>query len=147
MSQDYNSTINLPRTEFSMRAGLPAREPEMLKSWEEQDVYSQLMQKNKDKPLYILHDGPPYANGDIHLGHAFNKILKDFIIRYRNMSGYKAPYVPGWDTHGLPIESQIIKKYGVGSLKASPADFREKCREFALKYVENQKHQFKRLGV
>lgn len=147
MSQDYNSTINLPRTEFSMRAGLPAREPEMLKSWEEQDVYSQLMQKNKDKPLYILHDGPPYANGDIHLGHAFNKILKDFIIRYRNMSGYKAPYVPGWDTHGLPIESQIIKKYGVGSLKASPAEFREKCREFALKYVENQKHQFKRLGV
>lgn len=147
MSQDYNNTINLPRTDFKMRAGLPVREPEMLKEWENQDVYSKLMEKNSEKPLYCLHDGPPYANGDIHLGHAFNKILKDFILRYKNMSGFKAPYVPGWDTHGLPIESQIIKKLGAGCLKSSPKEFRNKCREFALKYVANQKEQFKRLGV
>ena len=104
MSQDYNQTLNLPSTDFPMRANLPKREPEMLREWEEEKLYEKVMEKNEGKPLYVLHDGPPYANGDIHLGHALNKVLKDFIVRYKNMSGFKSPYVPGWDTHGLPIE-------------------------------------------
>ena len=108
MAQDYNSTINLPKTDFPMRAGLPKREPGMLEGFYEKDIYGNLMKKNEGKPLFILHDGPPYANGNIHIGTALNKILKDFIVRYKNMTGYKAPYVPGWDTHGLPIESAIL---------------------------------------
>ena len=104
MSRDYNNTLNLPKTSFSMRAGLSRKEPETLNSWKEKDIYNKLMEKNEGKPLYILHDGPPYANGDIHLGHALNKILKDFVVRYKNMSGFKSPFVPGWDTHGLPTE-------------------------------------------
>ena len=105
MPQDYNKTINLPQTDFPMRAGLPKREPEFLAKWEQDNIYDTLMKKNEGKPLFILHDGPPYANGNLHLGHALNKILKDFIVRYKNMAGFKAPYVPGWDTHGLPIET------------------------------------------
>ncbi len=146
MSQDYNSTINLPKTEFPMRAGLPKREPDMLAEWENQGLYDLLMEKNADLPLFVFHDGPPYANGDIHLGHALNKILKDFIIRYKNMSGFRCPYIPGWDTHGLPIESQVIKKFGLSRAEFGTVEFREKCREFALSYVNNQKEQFKRLG-
>ncbi|MBR5478812.1 MAG: isoleucine--tRNA ligase [Clostridia bacterium] len=146
MSQDYNSTINLPKTDFPMRAGLPKREPDMLTSWEEQGLYELLMEKNADLPLFVFHDGPPYANGDIHLGHALNKILKDFIVRYKNMSGFRCPYIPGWDTHGLPIESQVIKKFGLSRAEFGTVEFREKCREFALSYVNNQKEQFKRLG-
>jgi len=146
MSQDYNSTINLPKTDFPMRAGLPKREPDMLAEWESQDLYNLLMENNADLPLFVFHDGPPYANGDIHLGHALNKILKDFIIRYKNMSGFKCPYIPGWDTHGLPIESQVIKKFGLKRADFGTVEFREKCREFAMSYVNNQKEQFKRLG-
>ena len=101
---DYSNTLNLPSTEFPMRASLPAREPEMLRKMEENNTYEKLMQHNEGKPLFILHDGPPYANGDMHMGHALNKSLKDIITRYKNMSGYKAPYIHGWDTHGLPIE-------------------------------------------
>ena len=104
MQQDYNNTINLPKTEFPMRAGLPKREPGFLENWEKNDLYHELMKKNEGKPLFVLHDGPPYANGNLHMGHALNKILKDFILRSRNMMGYQAPYIPGWDTHGLPIE-------------------------------------------
>lgn len=147
MSQDYNQSINLPKTDFPMRAGLPKREPDMLNAWEEQDVYKLLMEKNADKTAFIFHDGPPYANGDIHLGHALNKILKDFIIRYKNMSGFRTAFIPGWDTHGLPIESQVIKKFGLSRAEFGTVEFREKCREFALSYVENQKEQFKRLGI
>lgn len=110
MSQDYNSTLNLPKTDFPMRAGLPKSEPVTLKAWEDNKVYEKLMEVNEGKPLFVLHDGPPYANGDIHLGHALNKILKDFIVRYKNMAGFKAPYVPGWDTHGLPTELKARKK-------------------------------------
>ena len=146
MSQDYNSTINLPKTDFPMRAGLPKREPDMLSAWEEQGLYELLMEKNAELPLFVFHDGPPYANGDIHLGHALNKILKDFIIRYKNMSGFRCPYIPGWDTHGLPIESQVIKKFGLSRAEFGTVEFREKCREFAMSYVNNQKEQFKRLG-
>ena len=108
--QDYNKTLNLPVTEFPMRAGLPQREPGMRQDWDEKHLYEELMKKNEGKPLYVLHDGPPYANGDIHIGTALNKILKDIIVRYKNMTGYCAPYVPGWDTHGMPIETAIQKR-------------------------------------
>lgn len=107
---DYNQTLNLPKTEFPMRAGLPAREPEFLSRWEENDQYRKLMKHNEGKPLFVLHDGPPYANGDIHIGHALNKTLKDFIVRYKNMTGFQSPFVPGWDTHGLPTELAARKK-------------------------------------
>ncbi|MCI6926288.1 MAG: isoleucine--tRNA ligase [Butyricicoccus porcorum] len=147
MPQDYNKTIHLPKTDFPMRAGLPKREPEFLAKWEEDHIYDTLMKKNEGKPLFILHDGPPYANGNLHLGHALNKILKDFIIRYKNMTGYKAPYVPGWDTHGLPIERQAIAAFGLDRHKVSNKEFCEKCKEFALEHVNTQRKQFKRLGV
>ncbi|MGE4549407.1 MAG: isoleucine--tRNA ligase [Intestinibacillus sp.] len=147
MPQDYNSTVNLPKTEFPMRAGLPKREPGFLEGWEQQKLYETMMEKNEGKPVFILHDGPPYANGNLHMGHALNKILKDFIVRYKNMAGFKSPYVPGWDTHGLPIERQAIKAYGMDRDKVSVAEFRSKCEEFARGHVDTQRTQFKRLGV
>ena len=113
MAQDYNNTLNLPQTDFPMRGNLPAKEPGMLAKWDEEQLYQKLMKKNEGKPKYILHDGPPYANGDIHLGTALNKVLKDMVVKYKNMSGFQAPYVPGWDTHGLPIELKALKKDGV----------------------------------
>ncbi len=143
---DYGKTLNLPETEFPMRGNLPTREPETQKKWEENDLYGGLMEKNADKPLFILHDGPPYANGDMHMGHALNKTLKDIIVRYKNMNGYCAPYIHGWDTHGLPIERQAIKKLGINRSEVSVSAFREECKKFALGYVENQKNQIKRLG-
>ena len=148
MSQDYNSTLNLPKTEFPMRAGLPKSEPVTLKNWEDEKIYENLMKVNEGKPLFVLHDGPPYANGNIHLGTALNKILKDFIVRYKNMSGFKAPYVPGWDTHGLPTELKARAKSGVeNSTTISELEIRKICREFALGYLDDQRNQFKRLGV
>ena len=146
MAQDYNKTVNLPQTDFPMRAGLPKREPEFLEKWNEMDIYNRLMEKNDGKPLYILHDGPPYANGDMHMGHALNNVLKDFVIRYKNMSGFKAPYIPGWDTHGLPIEQQAIKKLGINRHAVGPVKFREACEDFARMYVNTQREQRKRLG-
>lgn len=147
MSQDYNSTLNLPKTEFPMRAGLPKSEPVTLKSWEDNNVYEKLMEKNEGKPLFVLHDGPPYANGNIHLGTALNKVLKDIIVRYKNMSGFKAPYVPGWDTHGLPTELKARAKAGVGnSTTIDDIELRKLCRDFALGYIDDQRTQFKRLG-
>lgn len=145
--KDYTKSVNLPQTDFPMRGNLPQREPEIMKYWEEIDLYSKLKEKNKGKTPFILHDGPPYANGDIHMGHALNKILKDIIVRYKNLQGFYAPYVPGWDTHGLPIEQQAIKKLGINRHAAGPVKFRQACREFACSHVENQKEQFKRLGV
>ncbi len=148
MSQDYNVTLNLPKTDFPMRAGLPNSEPVTLKKWEENKVYDKLMKKNKDKPMFVLHDGPPYANGNIHLGHALNKILKDIIVRQKNMSGFKAPYVPGWDTHGLPTELKARQKAGVGnSTEISIIELRKMCEEFVNGYINDQRTQFKRLGV
>ncbi len=144
--QDYGKTLNLPKTEFSMRANLPQKEPDMVKKWDEDGLYYKLMEHNAGKPKFVLHDGPPFANGDIHLGHALNKILKDIIVRYKNMTGYQSPFVPGWDTHGLPIEIQAIKKLKINKEELSPVKFREICHEFAMKYIENQKEQFKRLG-
>ena len=144
---DYNKTVNLPKTDFPMRAGLPKREPGMLEAFYEKDVYGKMMKKNEGKPLFILHDGPPYANGDIHIGTALNKILKDFIVKYRNMTGYQAPYVPGWDTHGLPIESAILKKTKLRRDEMTTTEFREQCKQFALSFVDRQRTEFKRLGV
>ncbi len=143
---DYNKTINLPKTDFPMRAGLPKREPEMLKAMEENGLYQKLMAKNEGKPKFILHDGPPYANGDIHIGTALNKTLKDFVVRYKNMTGYQAPYIPGWDTHGMPIETAIQKK-GVKRSSMPVPEFRDKCRAFALEQLDRQRESFKRLGV
>lgn len=147
MSQDYNATINLPKTDFPMRAGLPKREPEMLRAWEEEDVYAELMKKNEGKPRFSLHDGPPFSNGDIHMGHALNKSIKDFIIRSYAMRGYYTPYVPGWDNHGMPIESAIIKEQKLNHKAMSVAAFRDACHDYAEKYIQRQMTEFKRLGV
>ena len=147
MAQDYNATLNLPETDFPMRGNLPAREPQTLQKWEEEKLYSKIIKKNEGRPTYILHDGPPYANGDIHLGTALNKVLKDIIVKYKNMSGFCSPYVPGWDTHGLPIELKAMKKIGVENGAISPVELRKHCKEYALSFVEIQKEEFKRLGV
>ncbi|MBE0367271.1 isoleucine--tRNA ligase [Pseudoalteromonas aurantia] len=144
---DYKHTLNLPETEFPMRGNLAQREPKMLKTWYEQDLYGQIRSAKKGKKPFILHDGPPYANGDIHLGHSVNKILKDIIIKSKTLSDFDAPYVPGWDCHGLPIELQVEKKVGKPGKKVTAAEFREKCRAYAQKQVEGQKADFKRLGV
>ena len=147
MSQDYNATVNLPKTDFPMRASLPAREPQMLANWEEMDIYSELMKKNEGKPLFSLHDGPPFSNGDLHMGHALNKALKDFINRSYAMRGYYTPYIPGWDNHGMPIESAIIKKNKLNHKAMPIPEFRNACREFADHYIDVQRTSFKRMGV
>jgi len=144
---DYNETLNLPKTDFPMRGNLPSREPQQFKAWEEEKLYEKILERNAGKPRYVLHDGPPYANGDIHLGTALNKVLKDIVVKYRNMAGYQSPYVPGWDTHGLPTELKALKKDGVDPTSIDPVSLRRLCREFAMTYVETQKSQFKRLGV
>lgn len=147
MSVDYNTTLNLPKTDFPMRGNLPKREPATLEKWENERLYYKMIEKNQGKPSYILHDGPPYANGEIHLGTALNKTLKDFIIKYKNMSGFCAPYVPGWDTHGLPIELKAMKAIGVENGAIPPVELRKHCHDFAMKHVDNQMKQFKRLGT
>ncbi len=147
MPQDYNTSLNLPKTDFPMRGNLPKREPEMLKKWDEENLYEDIIKRNEGKPNYTLHDGPPYANGDIHLGTALNKVLKDIIVKYKNMSGFRSHYVPGWDTHGLPIELKAMKSIGVENGAIPPVELRQHCKDFALSFVENQKEQFKRLGV
>lgn len=144
---DYSKTLNLPQTDFPMRGNLPQREPELLKFWEDIDIYEKVQGQSKGKPKFILHDGPPYANGNIHLGHTLNKVLKDMIVKFKSMDGYDAPYIPGWDTHGLPIEQRAIKDLGLNRHKVSVVDFRKRCEDYALKYVDIQREQFKRLGV
>ena len=144
---DYNKTINLPKTSFPMRAGLPKREPEMQKRWEEQDIYHELLKKNEGKPLFALHDGPPFSNGSLHMGHALNKALKDFITRSYAMRGYYTPYIPGWDNHGMPIESAIIKQNKLDRKKMSVPEFRSACHAFADHYIDVQREGFKRMGV
>ena len=146
MSQ-YKDTLNLPETEFPMRGNLAQREPKMLKQWLDDDLYGVIRAARKGRKSFILHDGPPYANGNIHLGHAVNKILKDVIIKSKTLSGFDAPYVPGWDCHGLPIELQVEKKFGKPGKKLTAAEFRVKCREYATKQVNGQREDFKRLGV
>lgn len=143
----YKETLNLPKTEFPMKANLPQMEPQMLNEWEEKDINSKIETKRKGKKNYILHDGPPYANGHIHLGTTFNKILKDFIVKYKNIRGFNTPYVPGWDCHGMPIEHNVTKNLGEKAKDYPKIKLRKKCREYADKFVSIQREEFKRLGV
>jgi isoleucyl-tRNA synthetase len=147
VTQDYKATLNLPATDFPMRGDLPKREPETLARWESGNLYAQLRENAKGRPLFVLHDGPPYANGAIHLGHAVNKILKDIIVKSKYLAGFDAPYIPGWDCHGLPIEIAIEKKYGKVGTKLGAVEFRQKCREYANQQIDIQRKDFKRLGV
>ncbi|MDM5297853.1 isoleucine--tRNA ligase [Bacillus pumilus] len=144
---NYKDTLLMPKTEFPMRGNLPNKEPEIQEVWAEKDIYQMVLERTKGRPTFILHDGPPYANGDIHMGHALNKILKDFIVRFKSMNGFHAPYVPGWDTHGLPIETALTKNKKVKRKEMSTAEFRKLCEEYAWKQIEGQRNQFKRLGV
>ncbi|WP_043933401.1 isoleucine--tRNA ligase [Bacillus sp. EB01] len=143
---DYKDTLLMPKTDFPMRGNLPKREPEIQQKWNEMNIYAKVQERTKGRPMYVLHDGPPYANGDIHIGHALNKILKDIIVRHKSMTGYNAPYVPGWDTHGLPIEQALTNK-GVKRKEMTIAEFRKLCTEYALEQIDSQRKQFKRLGV
>ena len=143
---DYKDTLLMPKTDFPMRGGLPNKEPQIQQKWKEQDLYQKILKKNEGNPSYILHDGPPYANGSVHMGHALNKILKDFITRYKSMQGFYTPYVPGWDTHGLPIEQALTKK-GVKRKEMSISEFRDRCQAFAMEQIEIQKKDFERLGI
>ncbi len=143
---DYKSTLLMPKTEFPMRGNLPKNEPKMQEKWNEMDIYGKVQERTKGRPFFILHDGPPYANGDLHMGHALNKVLKDIIVRHRSMTGYHAPYVPGWDTHGLPIEQALVNK-GVKRKELSVAEFRKLCEEYAYEQIDRQRSQFKRIGV
>jgi isoleucyl-tRNA synthetase len=144
---DYKETLLMPKTAFPMRGNLPNKEPVRRQAWDEDKLYEQAQERTKGRPLYILHDGPPYANGDLHIGHALNKILKDFIVRYKSMSGFHAPYIPGWDTHGLPIETALAKQKKINRKEFSAAEFRRMCAEYAMEQIDNQREQFKALGV
>ena len=144
---DYSKTVNLPTTDFPMRANLPKREPDLLKKWQDDNIYLKILENRKEDELYILHDGPPYANGNIHIGHALNKILKDIIIKHKTMMGYRSPYVPGWDCHGLPIELNVTKELGEKAKTMEKVEIRKLCRQYADKYVKIQMEDFKRLGV
>src|SRR5689334_5260022 len=143
MSQNYKDTLNLPRTDFPMKANLAQREPELLKVWEETRLYDQIQKAREGRELFVLHDGPPFANGDVHMGTALNKILKDLVVKSKTMLGFRAPYVPGWDCNGLPIEYKVVKE----SRGLSPLEVRKRSEEFARKFVDIQRGQFKRLGV
>src|SRR5437773_7306355 len=143
---ELKKTLNLPKTNFPMKASLPENEPKQLAAWYGAHLYERILEARKGQPLFVLHDGPPYPTGEIHLGTGLNKILKDLIVKTKSMAGYYAPYVPGWDCHGLPIETQVEKELG-GKGKVPPAEFRKLCREFATRYVEQHKRDFKRLGI
>ncbi|MED4015411.1 isoleucine--tRNA ligase [Sutcliffiella cohnii] len=144
---EYKDTLLMPKTEFPMRGNLPNKEPQIQEKWAEMNIYEKVQERTKGRPMFVLHDGPPYANGDIHMGHALNKIIKDIIVRFKSMNGYHAPYVPGWDTHGLPIETALTKNKKVKRKEMSVADFRKLCEEYAYDQIERQREQFMRLGV
>ena len=144
---DYKSTLNLPKTDFPMKANLPQREPELLAWWEQERLYARIQEAGQGRPRYLLHDGPPYANGRIHIGHALNKILKDIIVKSKTMAGFHAPYVPGWDCHGLPIEHQVLKDLGEKKHALDAMGIRQLCREYAEKFYKIQREEFQRLGV
>ena len=144
---DYKDTLNLPQTDFQMKANLPKREPLMIKDWEDTGLYKKILKAGTDRPNFTLHDGPPYANGNIHIGHALNKTLKDIVVKSRFMSGYGVDYVPGWDCHGLPIELQVEKNLGKKKEGLTKIDIRKECRDYAAKFVDIQKEDFKRLGI
>ena len=144
---DYKSTLNLPKTDFPMKANLPQREPELLAWWDQVRLYARIQEAGKGRPRYLLHDGPPYANGRIHIGHALNKILKDIIVKSKTMAGFHAPYVPGWDCHGLPIEHQVLKDLGEKKHALDAMAIRKLCRQYAEKFHNIQREEFQRLGV
>jgi isoleucyl-tRNA synthetase len=145
--KSYSDTLNLPKTGFSMKANLVQNEPQLRKKWEKENIYAKIREARKGAPLYILHDGPPYANGDIHMGHVINKVLKDFVVRYKTMTGFDAPYVPGWDCHGLPIESKVVAELGEKSRQMTKPEIRRVCQKYASKYIKIQSRQFQELGV
>ena len=145
--KDYSETLNLPKTDFPMRGNLPKNEPAFLEFWNDIDIYDKVQKKNAGHQKFVLHDGPPYANGEIHLGHTMNKVLKDIIVKSKTLQGYDAPYVPGWDTHGLPIELKAIENTGLDAKTDDVVGFRNACADYALKYVDIQREGFKRLGV
>ncbi len=145
-AKDYKDTLNLPQTAFPMKANLPQREPQMLALWQDKDIYRKCLRKNQNGPTFLLHDGPPYANGHIHIGHVLNKVLKDIIVKYKIMKGFYAPYLPGWDCHGLPIELQVDKSLGARKHEVGVLKKRELCRDYAWKFVQIQREEFKRLG-
>jgi isoleucyl-tRNA synthetase len=144
---EYKDTLNLPKTDFPMKGDLPRREPEFLKVWQEKDIYVRIREKSRGLPKYVLHDGPPYANGNIHIGHALNKTLKDFVVKYKTMRGYDSPYVPGWDCHGLPVEHALLKELKINKSQINQVEFRKKAHDYAMKYVSLQREEFIRLGV
>jgi len=146
-SKDYKETLNLPKTSFPMRGNLPKKEPETLFYWQDINLYKKLLDKHKNDCLFVLHDGPPYANGHIHIGHALNKILKDIVVKFKSMQGYRVPFVPGWDCHGLPIERAVFKEIKKRKDEVDPVEVRKKCREYALNWIKVQKEEFIRLGV
>src|SRR5215471_9243860 len=147
MPADYRPTVFLPKTDFPMRGGLPTLEPKLVERWQQIGLYRRLREAAKGREKFVLHDGPPYANGEIHMGHALNKILKDIVAKSKRMLGYDSPYVPGWDCHGLPIENAIDKELKEKKKEMSAADFRRACRAFAARYVDIQRKDFIRLGV
>ena len=144
---DYRTTLNLPKTSFPMKANLPAREPERLARWEQMDLYRAIRQRRRGAPKFILHDGPPYANGEIHMGHVLNNTLKDIVVRYKTMRGFDAPFVPGWDCHGLPIEHQLLKEMGKRKEEVPREHVRKAARAYAERYVKIQRDGFRRLGI
>ena len=144
---DYKNTLNLPKTDFPMKASLAEQEPKRLQKWEQDGLYYKIQEERKDNPPYILHDGPPYANGNIHIGTALNKVLKDFILKIKSAEGFRTPYIPGWDCHGLPIELKVDKELGPKKEKMTVAQIRKVCRSYADKYIDIQRKDFKRLGV
>ena len=144
---DYKQTLNLPKTDFPMRGNLAKREPEMLARWEADGLYQHIRETSAGRPTFILHDGPPYANGDIHIGHVVNKVIKDLIVKSKQLAGFDSPYVPGWDCHGLPIENKVEGLIGKAGDKVTEAEFRQRCREYASEQIDSQRIEFKRLGV
>ncbi|MGH9864133.1 MAG: class I tRNA ligase family protein, partial [Candidatus Acidiferrales bacterium] len=144
---DLKSTINLPRTDFPMKAQLPQREPQQLAQWEVEKEYYRILESRAQAPVFVFHDGPPYPTGDIHLGTGLNKICKDMVVKSKTMAGFRVPYIPGWDCHGLPIETKVEKDLGGRKDTVSAAEFRRMCRQFATKYIDSNRRDFKRLGI
>ena len=147
MPVELKATLNLPKTDFPMKANLPENEPKMLARWDAMPIYERIREARRGAPTYLLHDGPPYTSGPIHLGTALNKTLKDFVVKSKTMAGFDAPYVPGWDCHGLPIEIKVDQQLGRKKLAMKPIDVRQECRKFAQTYLDLQRRQFKRMGV
>ena len=143
----YKDSINLPKTDFAMKADLVSREPVMRKKWAKDEIYGKIRKARQNAPLYILHDGPPYANGDIHMGHVINKVLKDIVVKYKTMQGFDAPYIPGWDCHGLPIEAKVMTELGDSAPSMSKTEIRQRCKKYASNFVKIQGKQFQNLGI